>query len=237
MQLLPNDIIIRNYKDRETVWVSQRLVMHVCGVTDEYFWRIRNGFKKSIQHNYKYGDFLPNTGKAWRWGKANGTFYYDFDCLPDRKPTRYRSRFGTKHELLQAYEALQSEKQKNGKEQIINLIKQQVKSTIESTDIRYYLYSATIGFNQTQATEMATARAWCIWINKQIVNDNFKQLGIYKIGDLYQLGYEHEMAFGSNKEDYNANQITNEQQKIKNNSTKQRVQRDFKPSEWSNLNE
>lgn len=187
MQLLPNDIIIRNYKDRETVWVSQRLVMHVCGVTDEYFWRIRNGFKKSIQHNYKYGDFLPNTGKAWRWGKANGTFYYDFDCLPDRKPTSYHSRFGTKHELLQAYEALQSEKQKNGKEQIINLIKQQVKSTIESTDIRYYLYSATIGFNQTQATEMATARAWCICINKQIVNDNFKQLGIYKIGDLYQI--------------------------------------------------
>ena len=77
MQLLHNDIIIRNYKDGETIWVSQRLVMQVCQVSEEYIWKTRSLFKKSIQKGYKYGDFLPNTGSAWRWGKANGTFYYD----------------------------------------------------------------------------------------------------------------------------------------------------------------
>lgn len=87
MQLLPNDILIRNYKDGETLWVSQRLIMQVCQVTDEYLRKSRTIFKKSIQKGYKYGDFLPNTGTSWRWGKVNGSFYYDFDCLPDRKPT------------------------------------------------------------------------------------------------------------------------------------------------------
>lgn len=188
MQLLPNDIIIRNYKDGETLWVSQRLVIQVCGVTDEYLWKkARPAFKKSIQNNYKYGDFLPNTGNAWRWGKANGTFYYDFDCLPDRKPTHYRSRFGTKHELLQAYEALQSGKELSRNEQLKRMITTQVNALIESTDVRYYLYSSAIGFNQRQATEMATARAWCLWIIRQLANDNYKKLGINKIGDLYKV--------------------------------------------------
>ena len=188
MQLLPNDIIIRNYKDGETVWVSQRLVIQMCEVTSEYLRkRARDLFKKSIEKNYKYGDFLPNTGKAWRWGKANGTFYYDFDCLPDRKPTHYRSRFGTKHELLQAYEALQSGKERSQKEQLKKLIAAQVKTFIDNADIQYYMYDAMIGFDQVQATQMATARAWCTWMVLQIANDNFKKLGISKVQDFYKI--------------------------------------------------
>jgi hypothetical protein len=187
MQLLPNDIYIRNYKDGETVWISQRLIMEVCQVTDEYLRKTRTIFKKSIQKGYKYGDFLPNTGTSWRWGKVNGTFYYDFDNLPDRKPTHYRSRFGTKHELLQMYEALQSAKINNK----IDLLKQQIQAQINllinNADIRYYMYDAIVGFNQQQATEMATARAWCNWIWFQLSNDNYKNLGINKIGDFYQL--------------------------------------------------
>ena len=187
MQLLHNDIIIRNYKDGETLWLSQRLVMQVCGVEKEYLdCKARPTFKKSIQKGYKYGDFLPNTGSAWRWGKVNGTFYYDFDCLPDRKPTHYRSKFGTKHELLQAYEALQSADKNKKQNQLKTIIQTQVNTFIDNTDITYYMYGAMVGFNQKQATQMATGRAWCLFILKQLYNDNFKQLGINKKQDFYQ---------------------------------------------------
>ena len=188
MNLLHNDIIIRNYKDGETIWLSQRLVMQVCGVSDYYLWKkARPTFKKSIQKGYKYGDFLPNTGSAWRWGKANGTFYYDYECLPDRKPTHYRSKFGTKHELLQAYEALQSSDKSNKQNQITNAIQAQVKTFLDNTDIHHYMYKAIVAFNQNQAQEMATAKAWCLWMNKQLENDNFKALGINKKQDFYQV--------------------------------------------------
>lgn len=188
MQLLPNDIIIRNYKDGETIWLSQRLILQVCQVTEEYLrTRARALFKKSIQKGYKYGDYLPNTGSAWRWGKVNGTFYYDFDCLPDRKPTHYRSKFGAKHELLQKYEALQSTDKSNKQNQLINNIQSQVNTFIDNTNITYYMYSAMVGFNQMQAEQMATARAWCLWILKQLYNDNFKLLGINKKQDFYQV--------------------------------------------------
>lgn len=187
MQLLHNDIHIRNYKDGETLWVSHRLLLQVCQVTDDYLRKARTLFKKSIQKGYKYGDFLPNTGSAWRWGKVNGTFYYDYDCLPDRKPTHYRSKFGAKHELLQAYEALQSADKNNKQNQLKAMIQSQVNTFIDNTDITYYMYGAMVGFNQKQAEQMATARAWCLWIIKQLYNDNFKGLGINKKQDFYQV--------------------------------------------------
>ena len=188
MNLLHNDIIIRNYKDGQTIWLSQRLVMQMCGVEKDYLdCKARPKFKKSIQKGYKYGDFLPNTGSAWRWGKVNGTFYYDYDCLPDRKPTHYRSKFGTKHELLQAYEALQSATVSNQQNQLKAMIQSQVNTFIDNTDARYYMYDAMVGFNQKQAEQMATAKAWALWMTKQIENDNFKGLGINKKQDFYQV--------------------------------------------------
>ena len=45
------------------------------------------------------------------------------------------------------------------------------------------------------------------------------------------LSYEHSMALGGNKENYNAVQINNENINLKN-ATKQRVNRDFNASEW-----
>lgn len=188
MQLLHNDLIIRNYKEEQTLWVSQRLVVQVCGVSEEYLRQAaRNRFGKSIKKGYKYGDFLPNTGSAWRWGKVNGTFYYDFDCLPDRKPTHYRSKFGTKHELIQAYEALLSTERNSKENQMINLIQNKVNSFIDNTDITYYMYSAIVGFNQNQAFQMATGRAWCLFLNQQLINDTFKGLGITKKQDFLKI--------------------------------------------------
>ena len=188
MQLLPNDIIIRNYKDGETLWVSQRLVLQICQVTEGYLrTRARDTFKKSIPKAYKYGDFLPNTGAAWRWGKVNGTFYYDYDCLPDRKPTYYRSKFGTKQELLEAYDAQLGADKSKQQNQIKALIQAQVNTFIDNTDIHYFMYKAIVGFNQKQAEQMAIGRAWCLFIIKQLENDNFKLLGINKKQDFYQV--------------------------------------------------
>jgi len=63
MNLLNNDIIIRKYKDEESLWVSQRFVMQVCQISEGHFRRNRTLFKDSIAKGYKYGDFLPDTGK------------------------------------------------------------------------------------------------------------------------------------------------------------------------------
>lgn len=187
MQILPTDIIIRNYKDGETLWVSQRLVVQLCGVSEEYIWKVRSVFKSSIKKGYKYAEFLPHTGTAWRWGKANNTFYYDFDCIPDRLPTQYRSKLGTKQQLISAYESLKASEKRNFREQIKTKIQQSASQLIDNTDVLYYMYHSTVGFTQAQAQEMATARAYCRYILQQLRGDAFKKLGINKKQDFYQM--------------------------------------------------
>lgn len=187
MTLLNNDIIIRKYKDEESLWISQRFLMQVCQISEEYTWRIRNMFKNSISTGYKYGDFLPHTGKSWRWAKVKGQFYYNYDNIPDRKPTYYKSKLGTKQELLQEYEVLLSANNGKKEDLVKNNIIGQVSLSVNNNDIAYYMYDAHVTFTRKQAEQMATAKAWCIWMQKQLLNDNFKLLGIAKKQDFFTI--------------------------------------------------
>lgn len=188
MNLIATDIIVRKYKGKTTLWLSQRLVMQECGISDEYNRRIRNFFKSSIHNNYRRGAFLPDTGRSWRWGRKNNTFYYDFDRIPDRLPTRYRSKLGTKQTLIEAWEALNAKNHDDKMALIKADIQSRVEALIDNADLAYYLYQNPIGgFTQQQAREMASGRAWCRYINRQLRDDNFKSLGITQKNQFYQL--------------------------------------------------
>ncbi|MDP2058861.1 MAG: hypothetical protein Q8J97_03910, partial [Flavobacteriaceae bacterium] len=187
MQLLHNDLIVRNYKDGQTLWVSQRLLQQACEVGDNYLWKSKSLFKKSIKKGYRYGSFLPNTGASWRWARIHGTFYYDYDCIPDRQPTQYRSKLGTKQQLIEAYEALEASDRQEHERQLKEKIKLAVGHLVDNTDMVYYLYNSSVGFTQAQAQEMATARAWCRYMVEQLAGDRFKRLGITKKQEFYQL--------------------------------------------------
>lgn len=187
MNLLNNDIILRKYKDEETLWVSQRLVMQVCGISDSYFKdRVRPMFKSYLK-GYKTGDFLPDVGKSWRWARVKGQFYYDYDRIPDRKPTHYRSKLGTKYELLQQYEALLSTNKNKTADLIESEILKKVESYINNKDIIYYMYDAGITFVQTEAVQMARAKAWFLFLENQLENDRFKLLGIPFKNDFFTI--------------------------------------------------
>jgi hypothetical protein len=188
MRILNNDIILRKYKEEESLWISQRLLMEVCQISEEYTWRIRNMFKKSISEQVcKQIDYLPYTGKSWRWAKVKGQFYYDYDCIPDRKPKFYKSKLGTKHELLQQYQILTNINDIGNEDFIKNNITNQVMSIVKNNDVKYYMYEAHVTFTRNQAEEMATAKAWCVWILKQLSDNNFKQLGILRKQDFYSI--------------------------------------------------
>lgn len=187
MHLLPTDIIVRRYKQEHSLWVSQRLLVAQCGVSEEYLRQAaRDRFKKTAK-GYKYKDYLPNTGAAWRWARINGRFYYDYACIPDRAPTHYRSALGSKDTLLQAAEQYKLAQQEQTIAQLKKTIKQRVTALVCSNDTHYYRYETGIGFTSAEAQQMATARAWCRFILQQLHGNGFKKLGISKVQDFYQL--------------------------------------------------
>lgn len=103
MNFRQGDIITRNTGDKQTVWLSQRLVIDVCGISEEYSWKVRSKYKNTVQKCYHHHNILPDSGKGWRWAKMDAGFYYDLSRIPNRAPKNYRECFGDASELVKKY--------------------------------------------------------------------------------------------------------------------------------------
>ena len=65
MNFKQNDIITRNTGDTPTVWLSQRLVMDVTGISEIHLRTVcRDRYKNSVQKCYHHHNILPDTGKG-----------------------------------------------------------------------------------------------------------------------------------------------------------------------------
>lgn len=187
MNLQLNDIIIKNTKEGETLWLSQHLVQQVCSLSDEYFKLSRNRYKKSVQACYHHLSFLPDSGKGWRWAKTDRGFFYCYDNIPDRNPTNYRSRFGTAEQIKAALNEVSGNIKSTLKEATKAEIKQAVRFLYNNEDYRYYQLQSPVGFSDQQAKELMKSLAWCRYISREYFSAGFKNLGIQKKQDFIQL--------------------------------------------------
>lgn len=104
MNFRQGDIITRNTGDKQTVWISQRLIIDVCGISDAHFRKNRAKYKESVQKCYHHHNILPDTGKSWRWAKMDSGFYYDLARISNKAPQNYRECFGDSSTLVRKYE-------------------------------------------------------------------------------------------------------------------------------------
>lgn len=183
MNFRQGDIITRRTDGRETLWISQRLIMEACNI-DEDFLRTtaRKRYKKTVRKCdlAKYKEFLPDSGKGWRWAKTNYGFYYCYDNIPDRAPVNYRSKLGTEQDLKNALKEVSSRFKVSLADSIKAALKQKVQDYFSNEDVNYYMYDADVLFNREKATELARAKAWCIFIKEQYFSESFKNFGIQK---------------------------------------------------------
>ena len=96
-------------------------------------------------------DILPVTGKSWRYARIDGRFYYDYDYIPDRKDTRYRSRLGEKDMLMMEADELRQREARLAEQCSQRGIEEYVKERISNTDLlrfRYYEVNGTCKYNK-----------------------------------------------------------------------------------------
>lgn len=139
---LPADIAVKTHKNKQLVMLSQRLIMATCGISAKYLVLCRQNYAKSIKGEYQ--GIAPATGKAWRFARINGQFYYDVDYIPNRKPAFYRSKFPSKSEL------------KKLSKQSATSINEAIEAAKEST---YTNYLKAYASSPLQQKELATACA------------------------------------------------------------------------------
>lgn len=189
MNIHPTDLLLRKTNGTETVWISQRLLVEVCEVSELYIRKSRTIYKQSLRQCdiAKAGDFLPDSGKSWRWGKLHNEYYYAYDNIPDKAPNFYKSKLGTESQLKEALKQFEIRYKADIFQHVQEGMKQAVKQLVEHTDVRYYMYEAAVGHTKAQAQDLAKAKAWSLYIRNNYDNDGYKALGLATKQDFLHL--------------------------------------------------
>lgn len=123
-------------------WISQEgLIRNLDGLTESYFWkRIRPLYLDSVSAAKRGKDVLPDTGKAWRWARINGRFYYCLDNIPDQAPASYRSRLPRPDQMPELKEIAAQKSRLNSLESVF---KGRLEESKNNFTQHYYGYSST----------------------------------------------------------------------------------------------
>ncbi|MCT4613617.1 MAG: transposase family protein [Marinifilaceae bacterium] len=161
---------------QEEYWISQSFLLQYCKELNEEYLRqkCRYKYKKQLHSSQKHLQFLPDTGKSWRWAKKDGTFYYDYDRIPDRKPSFYKSKLPTRTELLDIYNSFEQNRKSDKYNEIRNKLITLQKTYFHSNDIDWYMYSCEFSFSAEKARQMAESRAWLLLITDHIETKKYK---------------------------------------------------------------
>lgn len=189
--ILPNDILIRKTSDGQIVWVSQRLVCEVCGVSNGVMEVCRVRYKQSLPPSWRevveQGDFFLGSvsGKSWRWGRKNGQFYYDADTIPNRKPCCYRDKLPSNDDLIALVDENRTRESRERRAEICKLIVSAVDEQFREEDVRWIRSQSGYQLNTVTCRDYAKALAWSRFINGLKQTGTFNEYGINSLEQLY----------------------------------------------------
>lgn len=192
MNIGQDDIIVRTFQNTPTVWVSERFICNTLGSgMDEYLRTAgRRNYKSSVSPCHRTKDILPVTGKSWRYARIDGRFYYDYDYIPDRKDTQYRSRLGDKDTLLHLADMAKAENREISLKEAEEYLIRKVTNRIDQSDIIYYQFTPVKGvckFNHAQARDIAEALQWLRVAREMTENKSYQELDIKRQEDFFNL--------------------------------------------------
>ena len=100
MQILENDIIVKNCEGRKVIWLHSELIRGWLKLSEVYLRKVRSVYKDSVQKCHHGKTWLPDTGLAWRWGKKDGEIYFCYDNIPNKAPTNYKDQLPSINEMF-----------------------------------------------------------------------------------------------------------------------------------------
>lgn len=134
--------------------------------------------------------FLPDSGRSWRYGKMNGVYYYDYDRIPDRKPAFYRSQLPTREELISQVNNRKKLNRQSIKQAIQNSVWNQAENNVDNQDIQYYMWEAPVTFPPKKAQQLAMARQLCNVLLSWSEEKTYKKYGINRKEDFWAIAAE-----------------------------------------------
>lgn len=130
-------------------------------------------------------------GKAWRWGRKGGQYYYDYDHIPNRKPDLLPGPAALERGMLiGARRGSKVGQQPYRRNRIVDTLDEKVKN-YESVDDFIYFSTFTIGdkdiFDTRRARDLQQAAAWCRFLKNAPALIENGSLGFRTLTGLYKV--------------------------------------------------
>lgn len=189
--ILPNDLFLRTTPEGKTLWVSQRLVVEYCNISEEILrMTARKRYKQSLPPSWQKaaekGDFLlGDSGKAWRWGRRSGSYYYDLERIPDRAPACYRSQLPSREELLSFIEEASMAQSRERKTALRNALSSAAREQEDMEDVRWLNTQSGYLIKIATCREYARALGWCRFITRTVREGRTADYGLPTVGAFY----------------------------------------------------
>jgi len=160
MQFQKKDIWTRRERDgRTALFISQEwLIENVKGLT-EYILRVKYRYKfinTVTGKKRRKQKVLPDTGASWRYARKHGTFYYDYDRLPDNR----QKKLPSKEDILDMYEAAMKSNAQSGMESdlddYLKDLTPWIKAYSDCTDVQADHLARACGVIQFAALEISS---------------------------------------------------------------------------------
>lgn len=156
---MSKQVIIKKYGEKRTIWLSEAMVVEHCGVDSDYLRVVRVFYKNNVSERYRGLDVLPQTGKAWRWAKIDGRFYYDYENIPNREPKMCKDKLPSEDALLRMGNMMVSDAE------AVDLAIEKLKRLIGQVDTReamaHYMYVSGMSSNSDKLSEaVELSEAW-----------------------------------------------------------------------------
>ncbi|TAG31899.1 MAG: transposase [Sphingobacteriia bacterium] len=89
-------------KAENELWISEMHLLHLLPTLSETYLRVRARpiYKSQVSKCHRDKTFLPRVNASWRFAKINGTFYYEYDSIPDKAPNRYAAQLPQRTALI-----------------------------------------------------------------------------------------------------------------------------------------
>lgn len=189
----PSDILIRKTADGDTIWVSQRLVVEYCGVSENLLRETcRKRYKQGLPASWakvtdKAEFLLGDSGKAWRWGRKGGQYYYDYDRVPNRTPSNYRDMLPSKDELVEHIDQQNLRASRERGTQARNTLIEAVAAFENGEDVLWIQTQSGYQIDIATARDYGKALAWCRLIRQAVAARQFEMYGVATVSALYEL--------------------------------------------------
>lgn len=163
--------IIHYKANNRIIWLAQHYLINTLGISEGYLKKRRCMASKDKQ-------------AAWQWTTLRGTFYYNYDSIPDNQPTCYLSRLPTALEFVEENMKPQAAVDSGAAR---HLMLSAAAKYWEKEEVRWFMFECPVSFTQDKAEQLAEGLGILRMLADTVERREYGRFKLVAVKDFYDV--------------------------------------------------